>query len=281
MTFAPGCGIIQGMAVSNADVDEVVCAVLATKKYRAVCPEAVRRIASVELGKHGDVRTALKETKGRLHQVYRAFEGTMDHEAAYRQLADAYGTASESAVKSACREILRRHSSTRERRPILDEFYAAIWAVTGVPFTLLDLGCGLNPLTLPWMRLPARARYFAFDIDATRVAFLNRYFDLAGLSPLATWQDILSHPPETAGDVALLLKTSPSLERQEKGGTRRLLQALGVPFVVVSFSVKSLGGREKGMAAHYEREFLSAVEGQPWRVSKLAFETELAFVVVK
>ena len=265
----------------TADLDEIVRAVLASRKYRALCPEAVRRIAASELDKRGDAKAALKETKGRLHQVYSAFEGDIDYEAAYRRLEDAYGTASGSAVESACRELLPHHSSTRERLPILDGFYGEIWAVTGVPLTLLDLGCGLNPLTLPWMNLPAGARLFAFDIDAVRVAFLNRYFDLVGMPARAIWQDILCCPPEIEADVALLLKTGPSLERQETGATLRLLQALQAPFVAVSFSVKSLGGREKGMAAHYEREFLSAVAGQPWRVSRLAFETELVFVVEK
>jgi 16S rRNA (guanine(1405)-N(7))-methyltransferase len=281
MTFSPGCGIIQGMDGYTADLDEIVRAVLASRKYRALCPEAVRRIAASELDKRADARAALKETKGRLHQVYSAFEREIDYEAAYRRLETAYSTASGSAVEAVCRELLRRHSSTRERLSILDDFYAEIWAVTGVPLILLDLGCGLNPLTLPWMDLPVGARLFAFDIDAARVTFLNRYFDLVGMPTLATWQDILCRPPGIEADVALLLKTSPSLERQEKGSTLRLLQALQVPFVAVSFSVKSLGGREKGMAAHYEREFLSTVAGQPWRVRRLAFETELVFVVEK
>lgn len=264
-----------------ANVDRIVQAVLITRKYRAVCPDTVQRIARHELIRHGNVKTALKETKGRLHQIYSAFERKIDYDVAYRRLETAYGVGAESAVETACREVLRLHSSTRERLPILDEFYARIWALTGVPRTLLDLGCGLNPLTLPGMRLLSGARYFAFDIDALRIAFLNRLFDLAGLPPLAIWQDVVCHPPQAEADVALLLKTSPTLERQEEGGTLRLLHALKTPFVVVSFSVKSLGGKEKGMVAHYEREFLSMVENEPWQVSKLVFDTELVFVVRK
>lgn len=263
------------------EVDEIVRAVLATKKYRAVCPDTVRRIAGRELTRQGNVKTALKETKSRLHQVYSAFERAIDYDAAHRRLKVAHSVGPASAIKTACRETLRRHSSTGERLPILTKFYAEIWAITGLPSSLLDLGCGLNPLTLPWMDLPPGARYFAFDIDAPRVAFLNRYFTLAGLPPLATWQDVVCHPPETEADVALLLKTGPSLERQAKGGTLRLLQTLKTPFVVVSFSVKSLGGREKGMAAHYEGAFLSTVADEPWQVRKLTFETELAFVIGK
>ena len=281
MTFAVGYGIIQGMDVPTVDVDEIVQAVLAARKYRSVCPDTVRRVARRELVRYGDVKMALKETKSRLHQAYRAFERGIDYDAAYRRLEVAYDVGATLAIEAACHEVLRLHSSTRERLPILAEFYAEIWAVTGLPRTLLDLGCGLNPLTILWMRLPPGVRYFAFDIDALRIAFLNRYFSLAGLLPLATWHDILCHPPEMEADVALLLKTGPSLERQEKGATLRLLQALKAPFIVVSFSVKSLGGGEKGMAANYEREFRSMVEKEPWQVSRLVFETELVFVVRK
>jgi 16S rRNA (guanine(1405)-N(7))-methyltransferase len=281
MTFVMGYGIIHRMDVPMGSVEAIVQAVSAAKKYRAVCPDMVRRIAAAELSRHGSVKTALKTTRSRLHQVYGAFERGIDYKAAYRRLEIAYGVGSEAAVKTACREVLGLHSSTQERLPILDEFYTQIWAVTSAPCTLLDLGCGLNPLTLPWMNLPPEGQYFALDIDARRVEFLNRYFSLSGWPPLAVWQDILCHTPKSRVDVALLLKTGPTLERQEKEGTLRLLRALKTPFVVVSFSVKSLGGREKGMAAHYEREFLSSVAGESWQVIRLTFETELVFVVGK
>jgi hypothetical protein len=48
---------------------------------------------------------------------------------------------------------------------------------------------------------------------------------------------------------------------------------------VVSFAVKSLGGREKGMAETYRRQFLELAGKRRWVVCTLGFETELAFVV--
>jgi len=131
------------------------------------------------------------------------------------------------------------------------------------------------------MNLHQGARYFAYDIDADRIRFLNRYFQLAGFPQLAIFQDILSHPPDTDADLALLLKTSPCLEHQEKGSTLRLLDSLRTPHIVVSFSVKSLSGREKGMLAHYERSFLSLADGKNWHVTKVVFDTELVFLVRK
>ncbi len=89
----------------------------------------------------------------------------------------AYRIGSDAEIKAACQQVLVLHSSTRERLPILDSFYPRyLCSHRPSPDSILDLGCGLNPLALPWMGLPADApRYIALDIDAERISFLNRY----------------------------------------------------------------------------------------------------------
>ena len=262
-----------------SNLEEIVSAVAGSKKYGAICPDTIRRIAERELVARGSAKAAVKATKRRLHQVYGAFEGEFEYEAAYRQLEAAYREGTATSIEAACRRLLALHSSTRERLPFLDHFYPAIFERTGQPATVLDLGCGLNPLALPWMGLTAGSRYVALDIDANRVRFLNRYLALAGFEPLARCQDILSQPPEDGADVALLLKMSPSLERQEPGATLRLMERLHTPYVAVSFAIKSLGGREKGMAGQYRQQFTTWMDNRRWPVEQLTFETELVFVV--
>jgi 16S rRNA (guanine(1405)-N(7))-methyltransferase len=241
---------------------------------RGICP----RIAERELANYQNLKAATKATKRRLHQVYGAFEQDWDYDAAYQQLEEAYGLGTGPGIRAACRQVMEQHSSTRERLPILDRFYPAIFEITGRPSSILDAGCGLNPLALPWMDLPAGARYVALDIDAARVRFLNRYLSLAGYEPLARCQDVLSHPPADRADVALLLKMSPTLERQGTGATLRLIEQLDAPYIVVSYAVKSLGGREKGMLESYEQHFRELVRDREWSIEKLVFDTELVLV---
>jgi len=269
--------------VTELMLDQVVSTVVSSKKYGTICPDTVRRIAARELAAEprAGVKALVKATKRGLHQICGAFEQSPDYEAAYQQLAAAYGSGSKTEIEAACRRVLTLHSSTRERLPILDQFYTQIFRITGRPGSILDLGCGLNPVALPWMGLTPGSRYTALEIDAGGVEFVNRYLQLAGLEPLARRQDVLVDPPVGPADVALLLKTSSTLERQEKGSTVRLVETLKAPFVVVSFAVKSLGGREKGMPAHYRREFQAMAEGRLWQVEELAFDTELVFVVKK
>jgi 16S rRNA (guanine(1405)-N(7))-methyltransferase len=266
-----------------SDLDAIVAAVTRSKKYQTVCEDTIRRIGERELARRDGVRAATKATKRQLHQVYGAFEEGINYEDVYQRLAAAYEAGSEAEIKAGCRWALSLHSSTRERLPILDQFYAAIFSLTGEPASVLDLGCGLNPLSLPWMALGTKAHYVALDIDAERARFLNRYLALVGLEPAARCQDLLARPPADAADVALLLKMSPSLERQEPGATLRLLARLSSPWIVVSFAVKSLGGREKGMLDYYGQRFPLSIrevfpEGE-WRITELGFETELVFVL--
>jgi 16S rRNA (guanine(1405)-N(7))-methyltransferase len=262
-------------------VDEVVSAVASSKKYGAVCPDTIRRIAARELAANpqGSVKTLIKATKRGLHQICGAFEQGPDYASAYRQLEAAYRGGLEPEIRTACRQAMALHSSTRERLPVLDQFYTRIFRVTGWPTSILDLGCGLNPLALPWMGLAPGARYIGLDIDAAGIRFVNDTLQLAGFPPLARCQDLLANPPGEPADVALLFKTSPSLEHQEKGATGRLIETLKTPFVVISFAVKSLGGREKGMAAHYRQQFRALAEARRWPVEELAFDTELVFIV--
>lgn len=264
-------------------LDQVVSAVASSKRYGAICPDTIRRIAARETAAapHASIKALVKATKRGLHQICGAFEQSPDYEAAYQQLEAAYRAGTKTEIEAACRCVLALHSSTRERLPILDQFYTWIFQVTGQPGSILDLGCGLNPVALPWMGLAPGSRYAALDIDAAGIQLVNRYLLLAGFEPLARRQDVLTQPPESPVDVALLLKTSSTLERQEKGATVRLVEALRAPFVVVSFAVKSLGGREKGMGAHYRRQFQAMAHGRPWRIEELAFDSELVFVVGK
>jgi len=269
--------------VTELLLDQVVSAVASSKRYGAICADTIRRIAARELAAepHAGVKALVKASRRGLHQICGAFERAPEYEGAYQQLETAYGSGSSAEIEAACRRALALHSSTRERLSILDQFYTRIFQITGRPGSILDLGCGLNPVALPWMGLAPGCRYVALDIDASGIDFVNRYLQLAGFEPLARWQDVLAHPPTDTADVALLLKTSSTLERQEKGATVRLVEALRTPYAVVSFAVKSLGGREKGMPAHYRRQFQAMAAGRPWRVEELAFEAELIFVVSK
>jgi 16S rRNA (guanine(1405)-N(7))-methyltransferase len=270
----------------TSQVERIVADVRASRKYRNVCPDTIRCIAAEEWTKRDATRRAVKlatkATKSRLHQAYGAYEAHVDYDRAYRALQDAYAEGTAEATQMTCHRLLALHTSSRERRSILHRFYAEIFCHTGgVPRALLDLACGLNPLSLPWMGLDGEATYHAYDIDLERIAFLQRYFDLAGLRGEAHFQDVIGDLPAERADVALLLKSATCLERQRRGSVLALLDGLDVRYVVVTFPLKSLGRREKGMLAHYTRTFAEMTSSRPWTVTRLDFHSELVYVVDK
>ncbi len=261
-------------------LDTLVAAVLASAKYRDVSPEFVRAIGARELAARPNLKAAIKTTKNALHQAGGAFlDAPIDYGRALERLRAVTGD--DVAFRVACRAIMAGHTSTRERLPILDEFYTTLLAAVPAPGRVLDIACGLNPLARPWMPLPAAVDYVAYDIYSNQMAFLNDFFALTGVAGRAEVRDVIGRPPDEPADLALILKTLPCLEALDRRAPERLLDAVNAPRLIVSFPAQTLGGRRKGMAAHYETRFRGLLEARGWPAERFAFATELAFIVEK
>lgn len=266
--------------MSQPELDALVAEVLASPKYRMVSAELVRRIGARELQAHRRLKDAVKETRNKLHQVGGSYQGVRPEYARWaEELRGARGD--EGAWRAASLAIMQHHASTRERAPILDRFYAAIFAEVPGAARVLDLACGLNPLALPWMPVGAGATYLACDIYGDMVAFVGEYLQIAGVAGRAWVCDLVGGAPVEQADLVLALKLIPVLEQVEKGAGLRLLRGLDAPAILVSFPAQSLGGRQRGMEAHYTQLFERLVAGESWGITRLSFPSELAFLIRK
>jgi 16S rRNA (guanine(1405)-N(7))-methyltransferase len=279
---------------TNDPLSQLVQDILASPKYRDINPDLITAIGARELSKRRTLKEAIKATRNKLHQVGGAyFASSQDYAIWLHQLvgapfmgpqeggmapADVTGLV---PIQQSCRSIMAHHASTRERLPILDQFYATVLADLPPIHSVLDLACGLNPLALPWMPLAADARYYAYDIYQPMLDFLNLAFPLLNIDGHAQSRDITQSPPDQYADLALILKTIPCLEQIDKQAGSRLLHAVNVRHILVSFPVHSLGGKSKGMSTYYEAHFRDLLGNAPWEVKKFEFATELAFLVQK
>ncbi|MFN8447501.1 MAG: hypothetical protein U0521_02600 [Anaerolineae bacterium] len=163
-----------------ADLDALVDAVQSSAKYGSITPELIRRLGAEELRKHPRLRDAVKSTKNRLHQVAGAYlSAPPPYDGWLARLAAAqFGD----ERREVCRALMQTHASTRERLPILDEFYRTTLAGIAPVRSVLDIACGLNPLAIPFMPLADGAVYYACDIYADLADFLNRAFPLLGVT---------------------------------------------------------------------------------------------------
>lgn len=269
------------MAVDETTVDAVVAAVKQSRKYRDTSEETIRQLAMEAVVEHKKAKAAEKAVRRRLHSIMAPYLGDPDYAAAGKLLTDVFVGGDPAAIRAACRDLMHTHLSTRERLPILDVFYRDIFAVTGPPARLLDIACGLNPLAFPWMGLPAVGTDFiAYDIHEPRVDFLNHYFILQGLPPLAYVKDVAVQAPTESGDVALFLKEMPRFERNYPGHGRKLLEAIDARWLVVSFpTISTHGGRN--LTNRYRDFFHQIIDGAAWAVTELLFDSELVFCADK
>lgn len=263
-------------------LEELVAAVLSSAKYRHVSPGFVRSIGARELAIRPNLKAAVKATKNALHQAGGAFQDAPIHyERALARLREAWsGDPTDEVFREACRVVMAAHTSTRERLPILDEFYATIFAaLPAPPRRVIDIACGLNPLARSWMPLPPTADYVACDIYADQMAFLNEFMALCGYPGRAEVRDVIGAPPDESVDLALILKTLPCLEAIDKNATAHLLDAIRAPWLLVSFPAQTLGGHRKGMAAQYEARFRALLAERGLSAQLFEFKTELAFLI--
>lgn len=236
---------------------EIVERVLRSSRYRDIDPALLTRLADEELARSRNVDDAVKRVKRRLHQAVGAFRGSRRAS----QIAEAWdGDQADPAYRAACLAVMRGHASTRERLNALDAFFPPIWSVTGVPASILDLGCGLNPLALPWMGIASDARYSASDVDRRPLVTVAAFLELVGQPHRVEVRDLVTDPPAERADVALLLKLVTTLDRQDPGASARLIDALDVRHVVISFPLRSLGGGRRGMDRTYRARLERLVE---------------------
>ena len=261
-------------------ITAVVSAIKESKKYRDTSEATIRALAVEALRQYKKVKPAVKAVRVRLHSIMAPYLGDPDYSAAATTLTTAYASHDPALIHQTCWEIMAHHLSTRERLPILTEFYQQIFAITGKPQALLDIACGLNPLALPWMELPGLTDFYAYDIHEPRIQFLNHFFELNGLRPRAILQDVALNFPQEEGDVALFLKEMPRFERNYHGLGRPLLEALRVRHIVLSFpEVSTHGGRN--LVNRYRDFCHQLIASHDWPITELLFEGELVFIIRK
>ncbi|MBN2047935.1 MAG: hypothetical protein JW750_08845 [Anaerolineaceae bacterium] len=273
------------MAKNNNSSDllaEVIEAVRKNARYQIISEELVRQVAAAELAKGRGKKEAIKATRSKLHQVAGAYqEKEIPYAAWTEELAALPHDLQSPELRAFCQKAMGMHASTNERLPILEEIFQRAFAEIGAVHSILDLACGLNPLAIPWMPLAPGAAYHACDIYTDMIDFLNQFFVHARVNGTASICDLTSGVPQTPVQLALLLKTIPCLEQMQKGIGAQLLDAIPARFILVSFPVRSLGGRSKGMPAFYENQFMDIVEQKQWHVKKIEFSAELTFLVEK
>ncbi len=263
-------------------LDQLVSLVRSGSKYRHISAVLIRNVGSRELEKRRNLKEAVKATRNKLHQVGAAYqESAIPYALWTKELQNLPADLDDPRVREFILRCLPAHASTRERIPILSRFYAEALAPIQPVESIIDLACGLNPLTIPWMGLAHECRYTAVDIYEDLKDYLSIFFGKFHIRGESVNFDLTRGVPPVEAQLTLILKTIPCLEQADKDAGARILSSVTSPNILVSFPARSLGGKSKGMVQNYENHFQELISAFPWKVTRFDFPGELVFLVQK
>jgi len=171
-------------------------------------------------------------------------------------------------------KILKTNKSTKERSYGL--LYEEIFSITGKPKKILDLGSGINPISLHNYK---DIEVIALEINKNDVDFLNIYFAQIGKGKALLFDVNKTHVLKTLkGDIGFLFKLVDILDLS-KGhkNAENVVRGLNVKYIIVSFATKTLGGRD--MNFPYRGWFERLCERLGWKYKKLIKPNEIFYIV--
>jgi 16S rRNA (guanine(1405)-N(7))-methyltransferase len=243
--------MIRRYKISRAEAEEALRAAFMEKP--ALSQKIQARFEVEDVTRWRAYRDVIKEVKKEIYYSLRKYRGDPVEEKA---LAEALGAAieagkSEAEIAPIIAGLLRSHISTKERYPHYPAFYDTLFSRIDPPSSVLDLGCGLHPLSFPFGGQAGGGTYVAVDRQKDVTAILRRYAVLAGSwtlrpveSDLAEFRPGRYLPGESSRfDIIFMLKLIPVLERQTPS-LLTPLAALPGGTILVTASTEALSRRE-------------------------------------
>lgn len=181
-------------------------------------------------------------------------------------------------------KILTLHKSSKERLPYYPLIYKRIFEITGSQRRIVDLACGLNPFSYPY--LSYKPDYLACDLAEKDLNFIKEYFKVMKIRGQTRKIDLIKIIKSNLRDIVkkndlvFLFKTLDSLETLKKNISEQILKNIRSQFIVVSFSTKSLGGKkiiQKEKRAWFEK----LIKKLSYNLNAFEVPGELFYIITK
>lgn len=248
----------------------------ALNENKSVQEKLLKSNAWSEFERSKECKVVSKQVRGRLREVYGVFWSDQKREALLKSLI-------ESPSLEAHSKLLALHASTKERLPYYEEVYENIFSVAGKPKKILDLACGLNPFSYPY--LGCKPEYIANELCGADAEFVQSFFDGLNIPGKAFAFDLLNFEetpflPFLSSDVCFLFKALDSLEAIRWGFSETFLPKIPSKHLVVSFSTRSLGGKKE--IRQSKRSWFERLLGKNrWAYKTFEIQNEYFYVIKK
>ena len=240
------------------------------KEYRGLSDEFVSRVIAPYTLQYNEYnekekKKLIKEVRMQLRSLYGAFLAPgYERRKKYLASMNVWNDIEK------CERILSLHVSSKERLPFYSKLYPKLQAKIHYK-TILDLGCGMNVFSHPWM---GHVQYYGIDINKDDTDFCNSYLEKFHLAGGIRWGDLLSFDTFVKTDVCFMFKILEGMEALERGSTEKLLKKITSPYIVASFATRSLGGG-KLISARRLKWFEQLVPG----AEKFSLGTEVYYII--
>ena len=134
--------------------------------------------------------------------------------------------------------LLKTHSSTKERLDFYPKLKELISSLN--VRSILDLGCGLNPISLA----EKRYSYFACDINEAELSLVREYFKINDIDSKVFVCDLRDEDIELPNaDLCLVFKVLDILDKKSNAKVENLLKRVNSSYILASFATKTLSGK--------------------------------------
>jgi 16S rRNA (guanine(1405)-N(7))-methyltransferase len=200
----------------------------------------------------------LKELKRQLHRLHGSFH-FLENKDSKRREELIEKLKNNLSSQEIIEEILKTNKSTKERLEKYKEVYREIFKITGKPTSIIDLGCGLNPLSLFFMNLTNIA-YNAYEINEEDVRIINEYFNIKAIKEKVSGKAELLDCSKTENlkklpscDLCFMFKFIDPVEKSHGKGHKLAEEIINVlrgkcKFMVVSFATRTISGKNMNFA---------------------------------
>ena len=168
-------------------------------------------------------------------------------------------------------EILETHASTKERLsfyPKLKEIISSLNVKS-----ILDLGCGLNPLALASPEIV----YYAVDIQKGELELIKKFFQKNNIQGKTISKDLSKDINLPPADLCLALKLFDILESKGHKQAENILKSISCRHFIISFSTKTLSGKPM---LHVKRPWLERILNRlAYKFSIINSENEIFYII--
>ncbi|MDP2925505.1 MAG: hypothetical protein Q8N99_03980 [Nanoarchaeota archaeon] len=274
------------MEDKNNMVQDFLLKIKSNKKYKTISDMIVIREIYNYLKKNPKVsdvnKQSIKDIRKILHRLYSSYQIGKKNKKEKLLIELRKNPSDINTIN----KILSLSISSKERLNHYKEAYETIFKITKSPRSIIDLGCGLNPISYVYMGTKS-LDYNCYDIDENDIQFLNDYFGMMkkyGLNGKAKILDIkdiekISNLPDS--DIIFMFKLLDIINTKSKKPGEEIINLLieKTKFIIVSFSTNTLGGRPMNIPRRKGFEFM--LERNNLKYQTFNIPNEIFYIISK